>query len=574
MHRTLGPARRAVGPLALILSLLLAPACSRRVNKNTLTDADRARFEPGGSASTEPSPTPAGGTSSSGVLTSEPDWARSAGRSGRYPEHSFLTGYGVAQTREGEGLEALRSRATDLARTALSEGVIIRLKSETELYQETGRPDELRVLTETESRLDLEGLKHEEYFDRKTGRYHVLAYARRDLMQALYAEHTARAYADVSRAYREGQRWQATRPAEALRAYRRAERAYGPYEEEALISRALGTRASLSDATPAFTITRDSITTRQAELSERPIATLDDLAFSLAFGVHSQLAGTGDTIGTVAVAPLTVEPTPFGSALGRHLQGLVERQLARLGPLRVVNYATLPNGRIRADYVLRGSYSTSETAPVHVSLRRVMADGRSRLVASADARVALSLLRASGHALEAENAAELKPDYQQTAANQCAPVGGMRLEAWTNRGTESAVVTEGDTVWVYLRANRPAYVRLLYRLADGRTVLLYENYEIRMGQAGQAIRLPQAFVATPPFGAEVMTVLAADRPFAPLVTRSEDGYRIVRSRLPEAAMQSRGLTPVPTDPPKDGTPTVPYEAFAERTIGVTTLPRR
>ena len=507
--------------------------------------------------------------------TGPPDWVMSSGKSARYPEAVYLQGYGSAELRSGESAEDARARATDAARTQLTERVIVSVNNETELYQENERPDELRSRTVTKSNLDLEGLQQEDYREAKSGTVHVLAYARRDNVQALYRERAQRAYAALRTLYRQGQRQESDgQPAEALKSYTRALRGFSLYDEQLRIARAVGSRLADAEPSTAELLTRDSVATRIAGIGSGPIVSLQDLAFRLALGIHRQVIGSSDSAGTVAVAPLTVEGTPLSSQLGRHLQGLIERELIRLGPLKTVTYATLSTGRVRADYVVQGSYGLTDPSTVHTTLKRSLADGRGRLIATADAAVSPSLLRSAGLALEAEGGKDARESYTQLAANQPAATGGLEFDAWTNWGREAVVATEGDTVWVYLQAAREAYVRLLYRLADGRTVLLYDNYAIKGANINRAILLPQAFVASPPFGAELMTAMAADRPFAALKTRREGEYQVVVGELEDAAMATRGLVPVqsgltPAAPPKS-----PYGAWGERTIGLTTLPRR
>jgi hypothetical protein len=81
------------------------------------------------------------------------------------------------------------------------------------------------------------------------------------------------------------------------------------------------------------------------------------------------------------------------------------------------------------------------------------------------------------------------------------------------------VLYEGQTFAVRFVAERDAYLYLLYHQADGRTLLLFPN-PVRPDSrilARQAVRVPAPgepfrFRVRPPFGAEVLQVLATTRP--------------------------------------------------------------
>jgi len=95
---------------------------------------------------------------------------------------------------------------------------------------------------------------------------------------------------------------------------------------------------------------------------------------------------------------------------------------------------------------------------------------------------------------------------------------------------------------VYVRANRPANIRLLYILADGSRTLLCDNYPISMALANQVVEIPEEFECAPPFGSEFLVVVARTGEFEPLETVMIDGYEYLKADAPkEAIAQTRGM---------------------------------
>jgi hypothetical protein len=95
--------------------------------------------------------------------------------------------------------------------------------------------------------------------------------------------------------------------------------------------------------------------------------------------------------------------------------------------------------------------------------------------------------------------------------------GAFQLQVWTNKGADS-VYTAGEKLRVHILADRSAYLQVDYYQADGQVVHLLPNAletnEIKPGQLftlGKAEKTFQ-FEIAPPFGVEMLTVLASQEP--------------------------------------------------------------
>lgn len=165
------------------------------------------------------------------------------------------------------------------------------------------------------------------------------------------------------------------------------------------------------------------------------------------------------------------------------------------------------------------------------------------------------------------------------------PVGGLEVKIWTNKGRDP-LYYEGETMKVFGSVNQPAYLRLLYILADDRKyTLLKDNYYINPSQINSDVEIGE-FVCTPPFGGEVLVVAARTEKFPPIQTYEENGYLFLIDQDPESAARSfqglddgRGMKRIPDklneqqpiDPPENNEQEPPIFQQSEAQLVLTTM---
>lgn len=112
----------------------------------------------------------------------------------------------------------------------------------------------------------------------------------------------------------------------------------------------------------------------------------------------------------------------------------------------------------------------------------------------------------------------------------------------SNKGRTNLSFVKGETMRFYFKVNQPCTVRTIYKLADGRLVLLDNDRPVSVVQAGKWLEIGEGFEVSEPFGAEQVYVFAQTSAFEPLVTSMDaDGYLFIREGLPEALRKSRGF---------------------------------
>ncbi len=114
----------------------------------------------------------------------------------------------------------------------------------------------------------------------------------------------------------------------------------------------------------------------------------------------------------------------------------------------------------------------------------------------------------------------------------------LAIHCSTNKGKENLRFRAGETLQLFYKVTQPCHVRVLYKLADGRTILLHNDLEIPKPQVGKQ-QLLNEFEVSAPLGKEQVFFYAQASAFAPLDTRATaDGYTEVLEE------NSRGLKPI------------------------------
>lgn len=126
---------------------------------------------------------------------------------------------------------------------------------------------------------------------------------------------------------------------------------------------------------------------------------------------------------------------------------------------------------------------------------------------------------------------------EERIESQLSPVGGLEVDVWTDKGREPVYYIRGETMKVFGRVNQPAYLRLLYILADRKYTLLQDNYYIDLSRVNSDVEIGE-FVCAPPFGAEILVVAARTEKFPSIETYEENRYLFLVDQDPESAARA------------------------------------
>lgn len=486
-----------------------------------------------------------------------PAWVSSGGKAPDYPEKTYLTGFGAA-----EGPDALE-RAKLAAAADLAQRIRVRIRQQVRdsSREEDGRyAYEISSITAASTDVKLVGLSYETHVD--GARAYCLAHVRR--VDAVREEREARAGvlarldgclsaagADRAPAPEEGAKTPklAAKPpsAERLRRLRACRRDVQAALQKEAAARAV---AGASDADRAAERRlREAYATIGAaldRLAAAPARSLEALAGRLA----AQLTDSGALGRRVAVAPPTYGTSRFSSSFGRALAKAVERGLAaeaagkRAGPVAVTG----------------SYYEDGDVVRIALTARDA---GSGALLAGATDRFAAAAVPAA-LPLKPQNFAQAMAQDRLLSASEVVS-GDLRVDVWTNKGSENLVFEGGESLKLYMRVNQPCYVRLVYLLASGAKVPLEQAYYIDASKVNRAVEYPDEFEVSPPFGVEQLYAVAFRERPAPLPTERRrfgaEDYDVITSE--RTLVRHRGLKRK-----KKGQQT------AEAVLSLTTVPRQ
>jgi hypothetical protein len=189
---------------------------------------------------------------------------------------------------------------------------------------------------------------------------------------------------------------------------------------------------------------------------------------------------------------------------------------------------------------LKGTYAElGDFVRVVVIAREV--DG-GRAVASAEASAKKSALPKE-LSLVPQNLAQALVDQKILAQGE-AVSGELRVEVWTSKGASNLVFQNKEEVRVFMRVNKPCYVRLVYLLASGLKVPLAQSYYVDQSKVNFAVEYPDVFEVSAPFGIERLYAVAfTDKPDPlPTVQKIVDGEKYDVVTETQALVKHRGLT--------------------------------
>ena len=494
----------------------------------------------------------------------KPDWVKNYGRSEERPVHIYLVGFGSAW---GSGAESRRIAADD-ARADVSRNIVTKVKSVIRTSESEMRgalSQQYSGFTQSETALKLLGLETEAYVD--SGRNpttYVLAYVRRAELKRIYTKQVSDLREEIRRILADAQaaekaskidiaveKYLSTYP--LYEALKEAEtillvaKHYNSPSEAAFAELARATKKHSGTSQEWQLPSRAEVINRVEQLVSESLTSVDGIARAVVFQLSKQVK---QIEGKVLLAPFTYQDTQMSSRFSRQLLAALEPQIGQLAKWETVTQAHHSRGPFRprstqrtrdlakdagATLLLSGTYwENGDQITIRATLRDVETGG-----VKAGAAVKFD------QGLQTLN---FKPqNYKQALIEQNAFaegefVSGLQVEMWTNKGSEHLLYTEGETMKVFVRVNREAYIRLLYILADGRRVLLYNSHYIDQSKVNRVVEIPQEFECAPPFGAELMVVAARTEEFPPIQTYKSNGYYFLSAKdAGRAARDFRGM---------------------------------
>ena len=467
----------------------------------------------------------------------KPDWVVNYGQATEFPADRYLTGFGSAAGIDQQSQQV----AQDNARADLSRQVVVKISNNISNQQqetETDLVQQFSSVTHSTSSLQVMGLKSEVYLDdhRKHPTAYALTYIRRTDLVRLYQQEKERVQKEIGQLIRLAES-NLEQKELALQYYFQTLPLFEKLTESRTVLLSVGASSLLDrqeqdDVLPS----KNEIWDRIRQLALFEIKHLEDVAGAIQFQFNQQFQAPKAGL---LVIPFYYQDTKLCSQFARYLKQTLESKLSQSVPptgqfqARSVSFSRDLAAASGADYIITGSY-WEETDRLRVLAQcRELKSGT--VVASTSVEFASDLLPA---------AMQLKPENFQSAmaqqmafAQQIIDSDQFQLEVWTDRGQDALLYRQGELMKIYLRSNRPCYVRLIYILADGQKTLLLDNLPINAESINRSLSVNELkdldFECAAPFGAEILVAVGRTDQFDPLKTVEKDGYYFLPVSQPE-----------------------------------------
>lgn len=480
-----------------------------------------------------------------------------------YPSSRYLVGFGSASGTDSDAYKV----AQDNARADIAKAIVVYVEDEFTTLTEEDREKFSRYtssVTQSSTSLHIMGFKAESYMDRESSNptTYVLVYVSRADLNRMYSKKRTGLCGKINRIIEDARSDERnSKPVDAATKYLSL---YPLYEELAEAETILMVSSRASSISAAFEelekeshsstsgtpekalMSQTEVTNKIDQLLSQPMGSMNDVVRAVVLRLSRQVTHID---GRVLVSPFTYQDTKMSSRFARYFRALLETQLGQVNwniadatksfqprSRQITRDLTVGSG---AEQLLSGTYwEHGGKIKLMTSLRDV---NTGKTLAGVEVSFDRTVVATAGLNLKPENYETALIEQQAFREDELIS-GQLQVDVWTNKGNENLLFTEDEEMKVYVRVNRSAHIRLLYILADGQYTLLYDDYYIDQSKVNHAVEVPEVFECAPPFGAEMLVVVARTEKFEPLETVEKYGYYFLKAATAkDAAAQVRGM---------------------------------
>jgi predicted house-cleaning NTP pyrophosphatase (Maf/HAM1 superfamily) len=475
------------------------------------------------------------------VFSQQPNWIDFTYRKMKYPDREYLASFiwneADRKDNPAEKIEELK----EAARNEISSSLQVRVKSMTvsnvvEANEQLNKY--FKQATSAYTDIELSGLKYNTYYDKRKDKVYVMGYVKKSALIDYYRNRCRQKLSKTEELINKAKSYQEKgNQAEAYKIYLKAGQIIKNIESfhSVLVGLQVTDPEKLYlDKTNHYkeTIDDETISIKQASNSS-----LDDLAYFIADNLQKQIENPEKSI---QVVYFTYGETQMTSPFSRRLLHQLKQELITTAGYHVktINNTGKPGEKNTVGLLLTGSY-WEEGSDLKVSA--VLKDIQNgNIVAAVDDRLSQAVLADQNISFKPANFKEAYSRMQAFRKDEVID-GGMNAEVWTNKGQNNLLYAENDTMRLYVRVNKPAYIRVIYYLADGSKVLLLDNYYIGKDKVNKVYEIPDKFVCAPPFGVETLQLSARTKPFEDLQTHEQYGYTFIEGDVGTILKNIRGF---------------------------------
>lgn len=490
------------------------------------------------------------------AVSENPTWIEYEKRKQLFPTSTYLIGFASEEANRYETSEEIQERLKSYCRTQLVESVYTSIKSITTtdiIVQNSVTDDKYRQTSVSFSKVNISGLTVETYYDEEQKIHYAICWAQKADVSNLYKNIIESNKIKIEKNIAQAQAFaEQNNSLESLKSWYNCNTLFTEIEEAQTLIIAF---EGLSFNAPVLFFDeinelKSTVQKGIANLTSSENATLETACYSLVNALALQLQ---EVEGKGKLISYTYEDSDMAGAFSKFLYVQMEKEF-------IVQTIPLCAQNQNADWFISGTYWKTDNGIKIYSIVRNIKTGEA--IAAADISISEKWLAESKIELVPDNYAQALENMNIIRNSMLISEGGLVIDISTNRGIDNLIFTEGDTLKLYVTANKACYLRFIYYLADGSKVLLLDNYYINNAMANRVIEIPQYFICAAPFGIENLQLNAQTEKFSALKTRKQYGYNFIENNITEIQTIKRGFVPVDEK-----------DAIAEKNLVFTTLKR-
>jgi len=193
-------------------------------------------------------------------------------------------------------------------------------------------------------------------------------------------------------------------------------------------------------------------------------------------------------------------------------------------------------------YIMSGTYWEEDNCVKIIAILRESTTDKA--VASVEGLLSNEWIERNNVKIKPDNSEQVIADDEILNDDYVISEGGLVVDLWTNKGADNVVFSHRDTMKLYVRSNQPCYLRFIYHASDGTRLLLLDNYYLPSENVNQIVKILQEFECIPPFGAEILQILAQSVKFEPIETEYKEGNQYLKGDFQNTLSAMRKVKPI------------------------------
>ena len=188
---------------------------------------------------------------------------------------------------------------------------------------------------------------------------------------------------------------------------------------------------------------------------------------------------------------------------------------------------------LKSDYKIIGKYLEINATLINTEGTEIIKISDKVLINNAESW-SKDIIPQKEHLVEVENINKIVKNTPENYDSK-----QLQFDIRTNKGNQAQRFTEGEILSIFIMANRPCKIRLVYRDAINNLLLMNNNdIEIKAQDINRLIKIPEEFKCAAPFGIEALIGFATTGDFGILQSEKKQGITYILDSLEKLKSKS------------------------------------